>query len=366
LSSGRPVLVGGAANARGVVATASYEARAFGARSAMPMATALRLCPHAVVVPPRMRRYREVSAQIFALFDAFTPLVEPVSVDEAFLDVTGCEALLGPAEGIARRLKERILAETGLTASVGVAPNKFLAKLASDLEKPDGLVVIAREAVQATLDPLPVGRLWGVGQATLARFERLGVRRVADVRRLPPALLQREFGAAGEQFLRLSRGEDDRPVTPDHQAKSISHEITFPVDVEEIETLRRVVLRQSEDVGYRLRRLDLLARTVTLKIRLGDFTTLTRAATLPEPTQLTTDLWRAARDLLAAWHRTPSATLPPPVRLIGVVASHLTPAGTRQLSLFEEKRREAQLDATLDALRTRFGPDAVRRGGRRQ
>jgi DNA polymerase-4 len=198
-----------------------------------------------------------------------------------------------------------------------------------------------------------------VGQATLARFERLGIRRVADVRRLPPALLLRHFGTAGEQFLRLARGEDDRPVTPDHQAKSISHEITFPEDVAEIDVLRRVVLRQTEDVGYRLRRLALLARTVTLKIRLGDFTTLTRAATLAEPTHLTADLWRAARDLLAAWH----GGSPPSVRLIGVAASQLSRADTRQLSLFEEKRRDAQLDAAVDALRNRFGPNAIRRGG---
>jgi DNA polymerase-4 len=357
---GRPVLVGGAANARGVVSTASYEARAFGARSAMPMATALRLCPHAVVVPPRMRRYREVSARVFRIFDEFAPLVEPVSVDEAFLDVTGCEALFGPPEGIARRLKERIRAETALTASVGVAPNKFLAKLGSDLEKPDGLVVIAPERVQAVLDPLPVGRLWGVGQATLARFEALGVRTVGDVRRLPPAAVVRQFGAAGEQFLRLARGEDDRLVTPDQQAKSISHEVTFPEDVAELDTLRRVVLHQTEDVAYRLRRHGLLARTVTLKIRLGDFTTLTRGATLAEPTHATADLWRAARDLLAGWHRGSAS----PVRLIGVAASQLSGAESRQLSLFEEKRREAQLDAALDALRARFGPDAVRRGGK--
>jgi len=358
---GRPVLVGGAATARGVVAAASYEARAFGARSAMPMATALRLCPHAVVVPPRMRHYRAVSRSLFRLFDAFTPLVEPVSVDEAFLDVTGCEALFGPPPEIGRQLKARIRAETALTASVGVAPNKFLAKLASDLEKPDGLVVIAPERVREILDPLPVSRLWGVGQATLARFERIGARTVADVRRLPPTTLARLFGAAGEQFLRLARGEDDRPVTPDQQARSISHEITFPSDVTELDTLCRTLLHQTEDVGYRLRRLDLLARTVTLKIRLGDFTTLTRAATLAEPTDVTADLWRAARDLLHAWHRGAAV----PVRLIGVGVAGLSGARERQLSLFAEPRREAQLDEALDVLRARFGADAVRRGGTR-
>jgi DNA polymerase IV len=360
---GRPVLVGGAANARGVVATASYEARVFGARSAMPMATAVRLCPHAVVVAPRLRRYREVSVAIFHIFDAFTPLVEPVSVDEAFLDVTGCEGLFGPAEEMARRLKARIRAETGLTASVGVAPNKFLAKLGSDLEKPDGLVIIAPERAQAVLDALPVSRLWGVGQATLARFERLGVRTVADVRQLPLATLTRHMGSAGEHFMCLARGEDDRPVTPDHQAKSISHEVTFPADVAELDTLRRVLLHQTEDVAYRLRRHDLLARTVTLKVRLGDFTTLTRAATLAEPTQQTNELWRAARDLLLAWHRGNASA----VRLIGVAASQFADAGTRQLSLFaEQQRRDARLDAALDALRARFGADAVRRGGKQR
>jgi len=212
--------------------------------------------------------------------------------------------------------------------------------------------------MQEILDPLPVGRLWGVGQATLARFERLGSGAWRTCDGCRPRCCCDTSARLGEQFLRLARGEDDRPVTPDHQAKSISHEITFPEDVAEIDVLRRVVLRQTEDVGYRLRRLDLLARTVTLKIRLGDFTTLTRAATLAEPTHLTADLWRAARDLLSTWH----GGSPPPVRLIGVAASQLSRADTRQLSLFEDKRRDAQIDAAVDALRARFGPNAIRRG----
>jgi DNA polymerase IV len=357
---GKAVLVGGSAAGRGVVAAASYEARAFGPRSAMPMATALRLCPHAVVVPVRMARYREVSRQVFRIFDEFSPLVEPLSIDEAFLDLTGTERLFGSAEQAARRLKERIRAETGLAASIGVAPSKFLAKLASDLRKPDGLMVIAPDQVQAILDPLPVERLWGVGAATLRRFEKLGVKRVADVRRLPLERLVREFGVAGEQFFHLARGEDERPVSPDHQTKSISHEVTFPEDVGDVEILRTVLLHQVEDVGYRLRRLDLYSRTVTLKLRYPDFTTITRATTLAEATQATGRLWKAAAEVFDEW----AQERPAPLRLIGMGAGNLCEADGRQLSLFSETDdKQRRLDTALDKLRARFGPNAVRRSG---
>lgn len=366
--AGRPVLVGGPGSdtggtrrdvARSVVSTASYEARAFGCRSAMPMTTALRLCPEAVVVPVRMARYREVSRQVFRLLEAFTPLIEPVSVDEAFLDVTASEALFGPGPTIAARLQEEIRAATGLTASVGVAPNKFLAKLASDLQKPGGRVVITRDRVHELLDPLPIGRLWGVGAATAARFEQLGIRTVGRVRQTSRQVLIDHFGAAGEQFWRLARGEDDRPVCPDAQAKSISHEVTFPEDVADPDHLRRVVLHQTEDVAWRLRRQGLCARSVGLKLRYPDFTTLTRATTLPAPTDVTRHLWRAASGLLATW----VIARPRPIRLIGVGVSELVAKGDEPLSLFDEDRRDARLDAAVDSLRGRFGPDAVRRAG---
>jgi len=258
---GKPVLVGGTGG-RGVVSTASYEARAFGPRSAMPLATALRLCPQAIVLPVRMARYREVSACLFRLLEQFTPLVEPVSVDEAFLDWgprtvpagTGSEALFGPAPVIAARVQQEIQAATGLTASVGVAPNKFLAKLASDLQKPGGLVVISRENLHEILDPLPVDRLWGVGAATVRQFEAWGMRTVGHVRRMPLRVLAGHFGAAealADPPAGAWRGRP--PVCPDGQAKSISHEVTFAQDVTDRDHLRRVVLHPSEDRGRTFR-----------------------------------------------------------------------------------------------------------------
>lgn len=355
---GKPVLVGGASERRGVVSAASYEARPFGCRSAIPMATALRLCPHAVVMPVRMHRYREVSRQVFRIFEEFSPVIEPLSIDEAFLDLTGTEALFGPGEAAAAALKRRIRERTGLAASVGVASNKFLAKVASDLRKPDGLCVVPADAVQEFLDPLPVERLWGVGAATLKRFHQLGVATVQQVRRQPLERLVREFGAAGEHFHRLSWGEDDRPVSPDHQAKSISHETTFAQDVGDVEYLRTVLLHQVEDVAYRLRRQDLFGRTVTLKLRTPDFTTITRATTLPDAAQNTEALWEAASRTFNVWWNERGGAL----RLIGVGAGNLVGPQGRQLGLFSDTdERHRKLDAALDQLRERFGPDAVRR-----
>ncbi len=238
---GKPVLVGGDPKGRGVVSTASYEARPFGCHSAIPMARAVRLCPHAIVVRPRMKRYSEVSRQILGIIEEFTPLVEPVSIDEAFLDVTCSIRLLGQPEEIAEALRRRIREETELTASVGVATNKFIAKVASDLNKPDGLVVVPSDQVRAFLDPLTISRLWGVGKVTLPRLESLGVRTFADLRRFPQAKLREHFGRAGEQFYRLVRGIDNREVVPDRMAKSISHEVTFPVDVKDHDHLRAVL-----------------------------------------------------------------------------------------------------------------------------
>jgi DNA polymerase-4 len=355
---GRPVLVGGSPDGRGVVCAASYEARPSGCRSAMPMSTAIRLCPQAIIVPVRMSRYRELSRRVFSLFDEFSPLVQPLSIDEAFLDLTGTEGVNGPAVQAARRLKERIRAETGLTASVGIAPNKFLAKLASELRKPDGLMVIEAGEVRQMLDPLPVERLWGVGAATLRRFHHLGLRTVADVRERTLGELTRELGSAGEHFFRLARGDDDRPVAPDREAKSISHETTFARDVADAECLLDVLARQVEDVAYRLRRHDLYARTFSLKLREGDFTTLTRAGTLPTAAHATDVLWQEARRLFERWRE----ERPAPLRLLGFGASGLTGAEGRQLSLFADTDpRQERLDAAMDRLRERFGPDAVRR-----
>jgi DNA polymerase-4 len=357
---GVPVLVGGDPKGRGVVSTASYEARPFGCHSAMPMARAVRLCPQAIVVRPRFERYAEVSRQVFEILEQFTPLVEPLSIDEAFLDVTGSTRLFGPAEQAARELKRRVAEKTQLTASVGVAPNKFLAKLASDLEKPDGLVVVPSDQVQAFLDPLPIGRLWGVGKATLPRLEQLGVKTFADLHRFSEADLRDRFGEAGEHFWRLVRGLDDRDVVPDREAKSISHEITFAVDVDDHEHLRAVLLDQTEHVARRLRRHDRLARTVVLKIRSGDFTTITRRTTLNAPTDETDRFWEAAAGLFETWAR----RRPPAVRLIGMGVTQLSSRAGQQLCLFDQEEAPGhRLDVTLDRIRDRFGDDAVSRGG---
>jgi DNA polymerase-4 len=357
---GKPLLIGGAAEARGVVATASYEARPFGCHSAMPMAQAMRLCPQAIIIHPRHGRYGEVSDEVFDILRSFTPLVEPLSMDEAFMDVTASRRLYGDGIEIARQIKQRIAGEVGLTASVGVAPNKFLAKVASDLRKPDGLVAIDESNVHQTLDPLPVRKLWGVGPRTEEQFRRLGIRTVGQLRAAPPATLAMVFGEWAEHYQDLANGRDERPVESESQAKSIGQEETFAHDVGDLDALRDVLLRQVEQVARRLRRRELTARTVTLKLRYGDFTTLTRSATLAEPTNQTEQLWQAADGLLAAWARSSLA----PLRLIGVAATNFAAAGGRQLSLFTpaSHTRQRRLDAAVDEINEKFGRRAVHRG----
>jgi len=356
----KPLLIGGDPAARGVVSTASYEARRFGCHSAMPMAAAIRLCPTAIVLPVRGERYREVSEQVFEILGRFTPQIEPLSIDEAFLDVTGSERLFGPGMEIARSIKKAIRDELGLTASAGVAPNKFLAKLASDLEKPDGLVEITTANAQSVLDALPVTKLWGAGAATAGQFERLNLRTIGQLRRADPRLITRAFGQAGEHFLRLARGEDDRPVMPDSQARSIGQEQTFAVDVTELAELRRVLLQQVEQVSRRLRKHALRARTVTLKLRTGDFTTRTRSSTLPAPTDSTEEIWKTAQGLLTAWADRQFGAL----RLLGMSVSQLTEARGGQLELFPDagKLKRRRLDGALDRIAERFGNGAIRRG----
>jgi DNA polymerase-4 len=358
---GKPVLVGHDGS-RGVVSAASYEARTFGCHSAQPMAVARRLCPHAIVCPVRFDRYRELSRMVFDIFDRFSPAVEPLSVDEAFVDLTGTERLLGPdAVAIGRNLKRQIRDETGLTASVGVAPNKFLAKLASDMDKPDGLTVITPATLDAILLPLPVERMWGVGPATAARLRAMNIRTFADLRRTDGTALGARFGThEAERYRRLAFGLDDRPVHTDRQAKSIGHERTFGVDVQDADVLRSVLLGQAEDVSARLRRRGLRARTVTVKIRSGDFHTVTRRSTLPKPADTTAPLWDAARSLFDTW----AAAGFRPVRLIGVAAADLaTPADQMDLFADPAAARHGLLDAAVDRINARFGKGAVRRVG---
>jgi DNA polymerase-4 len=357
--SGRPVIVGGSAN-RGVVCAASYEARVYGARSAMPSVTAHRLCPHAIFLPPRMDHYAAISRQIRAVFLAFTPLVEPLSLDEAFLDVRGCEGLFGPAPAIARQIKARIRTETGLVASVGVAPNKFLAKLASDHGKPEGLVVVPADGVTAFLAPLPVGRLWGVGAKGEKRLRALGVQTIGQLAALPERVLAGQFGEAGPHLWRLAHGRDDRRVIPDREAKSISTETTFEQDLGDRSVLRAWLLHLVDQLAARLRHQGLRARTVELKVRSSDFRTRIRAASLAETTDRTDDLWQAARGLLDA-ALTPAVL---PVRLLGVGATRLTAEAGTQGCLFdgEQRQRQTALDRAVDIIREQFGRRAIRRG----
>ncbi len=355
---GRPVLVGGD-GPRGVVAAASYEARPFGCRSAQPMVIARRHCPHAVVVTPRPGRYREVSSRVFEILESFTPLVEPLSIDEAFLDVTGSEALLGPARQIADAIKKRIAGELGLTASVGVATNKFLAKLASDLDKPDGLTVIEPDRVEHVLADLPVSRMWGVGPVMEQKLSDAGIRTFGDLRRSAPSVLKSLFGSHSTRMGALAAGEDDRKVVPDARAKSISQEQTFAFDLAEPEAVREVLLDQVAQVGRRLRSHGLRAGRVIVKIRYGDFQTITRSRSLGEPVSLTNALWEAGSALFDRW----AASSFQPVRLIGFGAAALCP-GVEQLSLFSrpDRDRSKALDDVTDAIQDRFGPAAIHRG----
>lgn len=362
--AGRPVIVGGTPEGRGVVAAASYEARRYGVRSAMNAAQARRLCPDGVFLPPRRDRYVEISRAVFAVFADVTPLVEPLSIDEAFLDVTGCRRLFGPPEAIGRGLKRRIRDEIGLTASVGVAPNKFLAKLASDLEKPDGLVVVPADDVAGFLAPLPVGRLWGVGKVADEALAGLGIRTIADLRAYRREALLARFGDHGRHLLELAWGRDDRPVVPDHEAKSIGNETTFSRDIADGAILQAVLDDLVDSVAGRLRRQGLVARTVTLKARYPDFATPTRSLSLPEATDATLVLREAARTLLNDRLGRGGR----PLRLVGVTASNLAPAGGGQASLFADPDRERQrtLDGVVDRVQDRFG-QVLRRGvGARQ
>lgn len=358
--AGKPVIVGGSPERRGVVSAANYVARRYGVHSAMPAAMARRLCPHGVFLPPRIDFYSEVSRQIRDIFERFTPLVEPLSLDEAFLDVTGSEHLFGPAVEIARQIKAIVRQETRLVVSVGVAANKFLAKIASDLRKPDALVVVEPGHEQEFLDPLPVERLWGVGTQGSKAFQRMGVRTVGQLRQWSREALQSRFGAGGEHLWQLAQGIDERPVVPQREAKSISHETTFAQDVADRDVLRACLLELTEQVGWRLRRHRLRGRTVHLKVRFADFSTITRAQTLPAPTAITQELWQAAEALLC--HRLPKGH--PPVRLLGVGVSGFDASGLTQRLLFDQQQRQKQgeLDAVTDDIRDRFGSSALRRG----
>jgi len=360
---GKPVVVGadpkGGAG-RGVVAACSYEARRFGIRSAMPISRAYRLCPAAVFVRPRGDRYAEMSARIFAILREYTDLMEPLSIDEAFLDVTASQRLFGPAETIGRTLKARIRSELGLVASIGLASNKFLAKVGSDLGKPDGCVTVAPGQERAFLDPLPISRLWGVGPKTEARLQQMGFRTIGQIARSRVEDLENVLGQGGRDIWEMANGEDDRLVEPEQEAKSIGTEHTFSEDTEDSAIIRRTLLELSDKVGSRLRQEGVLAGGVTLKFRDHRFHTVTRAAIIEPPTDVGDDLFREAWRLLQGVEWKGSR-----VRLVGVTATRLAPVSglaVGQLSLFSPARNAKQeLAQVVDKIRDRYGQTAITR-----
>ncbi len=362
---GQPVVVGAAPDRRGVVAACSYEARRFGIRSAMPSREAYERCPHAVFLPVDMAKYRAVSAELFDLLHTFTPQIEPVSIDEAFLDLTGSPSLAPRLTGArlpggsileaAGGIKSRIGAALHLPVSVGVAPNKFLAKLASELAKPDGLREIRAEHAMEVLAPLPVMVLWGVGEQTRQRLQTLGIRTVGDIQRAAVSVLRAALGFAAEHLAQLSRGLDDRTVEVGRETKSVGRETTFDQDVADRETLVRTLGALAEDVARSLRAERMRGSTVTLKLRYGNFQTLTRALTLPAATNSGGAVLRAALRLLDRL-----GTLSGPVRLIGISVSGLGGADITQLPLFEGEDDSARVDEVVDAINERFGSGTVR------
>jgi DNA polymerase-4 len=355
----KPVIVGGV-KGRGVVCAASYEARKFGIHSAMPISTARRLCPQGIFIPVRMHRYCEISGKIRDIFFSFTPLVEPLSLDEAFLDVRGCEGLFGPAPEIARQIKQRIRTKLGLVASVGVAPNKFLAKLASDYGKPDGFVILSADKVSEFLSPLPVSRIWGVGAKSERRLREMGIRTIGQIAALAEKVLNDRFGEMGRHIWRLAQGLDSRTVVPDREAKSISTETTFAQDIGDRSILRFWLLDLVDHLAGRLRRELIWAKTIDIKIRSSDFRTITRSTTLPDAANTTNVIWKAASDL---FERSLASNMLP-VRLLGVGATKLTREPIVQGNLFDANSdlRQTALDQTIDTIRAKFGGGSIQRG----
>jgi DNA polymerase IV len=353
---GKPVLVGGSER-RGVVAAASYEARKLGVHSAMPMAQAMRLCPHAIVVPGSRHRYEEISAQVFAIFRRFTPLVEGLSVDEAFLDVTASRSLFGDGEAIAIRIREAIREEVHLTASAGVAPSKFVAKIASDMKKPDGLVVVHEDRVRAFLDPLPIEKMWGVGPKAAERLHALGFHTLSDFANADARALESVLGIWGLEVARLARGIDDREVEPDRDAKSVGAEETYDEDLVDRALIERTLLAHSVRVARRLHEAGLFAHRVTVKVKYHDFTLKTRQLRTSEPIDDATSLFEAARALL---DRFPLAGRR--VRLTGVSAGELT-HGVPQPSLLPNRSRERRraVESVVAQIRDRFPKGGVTR-----
>ena len=354
---GKPVIVGGSKE-RGVVSSASYEARKFGIHSAQPIAKAKRLCPGGIFLPVRMSRYQEISKQVFGIFHRFTPLVEPISIDEAFLDVTDSIRLFGQPGNIAKKIKQIILTETGLTISAGVAPSKFVAKIASDIDKPDGLTVVHPDDVRDFLDPLPVKKMWGVGKVSQRLLSRLNIHNFRDLRQTPVKVLEKKFGKHGVKIHLLAMGVDERDVIPDHDVKSIGHEQTFLQDIISLDTVQKELLALGSKVARRMRQKGLKGKTITLKVKYSDFVQITRSATLPKSIDDGSEIYSVACRLLEKTRVTKK-----PVRLLGISLSQLSCLGTgTQLSLFDQDRSSQErqrLNTVLDSLYEKYGDKSV-------
>jgi len=352
---GKPVIVGGSTGLRGVVSTASCEARRFGVHSAQPMMEARRLCPQGVFLKVRMDRYHEVSRRIHKILSSYTPKVEPISIDEAFLDVGGCETLFGRSEDIARAIKIRIKKETGLTCSVGVAPNKFLAKIASEMRKPDGLVEVREDEKESFLVDLPVSKMWGVGKVTERKLQQMGLRTIGELRRLSLFQLKNIFGKLGARVYQLCRGIDDRVITNKRETKSISSETTFLHDISQGELLERTLQDLSVEVASGLNNENIWARSIQLKIRFDDFKTITRSSTYEEATNSPKLIWQRARELLGKEIDFSYGK----VRLIGLVAFNLSVH--RQMDLFASEKTQ-RLRGAIKKIEKRHGGAAIRKG----
>ena len=352
---GRPVIVGGSIKERGVVSTASYEARAFGVQSAQPIARARKLCPQGVFLRVRMDRYREISRRVLKILSFCTPKVEPASIDEAFLDITGCEKLFGKAEDIAREIKTRIKTEVGLTCSLGVAPNKFLAKVASGMQKPGGLVIVKDNEKESFLANLPVGKIWGVGKVTQRELQQMGIYTIRQLGELSFSELQKTFGRIGARLYNLSHGIDRTPVLTDRKIKSMSSETTFPHDISERKVLEKTLYELSVKVSKRLRNKGLEAKSIQLKVRFSDFTTFTRSHTYREATNLTEFIWQRAKELLDKKVDLSSRK----VRLIGLAVFNL--GAQRQMELFVPEKMQ-RLEVALEKIEKKYGIRGIRKG----
>jgi DNA polymerase-4 len=357
---GTPLVVGGDSG-RGVVAAASYEARRYGIHSAMPMFMAKQRCPHLIIIPPRRGRYSELSRSIMAILRCYSPIVEQVSIDEAYLDAAGCERLYGPAQVMAKAIKSEIVRRTKLTCSIGVAPLKFLAKIASDMQKPDGLTVIAPEEVAGVIASLPLGKVPGVGKNAHRQLKQMGLVTLGDIQKIKPAVLMARLGKFGQRLVDLAHGHDETTVSPHAPTKSISTERTLPADTRDRERLKQYLLAQSQEVGRQLRQQGFLARTITLKLKDREFKQITRSTTLDRPSQSSETLYQTVIALLER------QALDKAVRLIGVGASALI-ADTipQQACLFPSLDHKAdgweKVDRAIDRIAERFGRAAVHRG----